>query len=135
MSTGFFGDIAPIKFAGPDSTDPFSFRYYDKNQLVMGKRMEDHLRFAACYWHSLTFAGLDPFGGMTFDRPWFKPGNEMEMAKLKANVAFELFQILDVPFFTFHDRDVAPEGASLPSPTAMSARSPTSLPGRSTRPA
>ncbi|MBH0237075.1 xylose isomerase [Methylobrevis albus] len=113
MSTGFFGDITPIKYEGPESSNPLAFRWYDKNKVVLGKRMEDHLRFAVCYWHSLAFAGLDPFGGATFERPWFAPGDEMAMAKLKAEVGFELFTLLDVPFFTFHDRDIAPEGASL----------------------
>ncbi|SON54822.1 Xylose isomerase [Hartmannibacter diazotrophicus] len=113
MSSGFFGDVAPIKFEGAESKNPLAYRWYDKDRVILGKRMEDHLRFAVCYWHSLTFAGLDPFGGMTFERPWFQPGDEMAMARLKADVAFELFQILGVPFFTFHDRDIAPEGKSL----------------------
>ncbi len=76
----------------------------------MGKPMEDHLRFAAAYWHSFAWQGGDPFGGQTFERPWF--GDTMEAAKLKADVAFEMFHILGVPYFCFHDADVRPEGAS-----------------------
>lgn len=110
MSTGFFGDITKIPFEGPQSTNPLAFRYYNPDEIIMGKRMEDHLRFAAAYWHSLAWPGGDPFGGQTFQRPWF--GDTMEHAKLKADVAFEMFTALGVPFYCFHDADVRPEGAS-----------------------
>ncbi len=110
MSTGFFGDIAPIAFEGPDSTNPLAYRFYDRDEVVMGKRMEDHLRFAVAYWHSFAWEGGDPFGGRTFDRRWY-PQDSMELAKLKADVAFEMFTTLGVPFFCFHDADVRPEGA------------------------
>jgi len=109
--TGFFGDLAPIRYEGPQSADPLAFRYYDRDKLVLGERMEDHLRAAVCYWHSFAYAGLDQFGGETFLRPWF--GGDMASARLKADVAFEMFDILGFPFFTFHDRDIAPEGDSL----------------------
>jgi xylose isomerase len=109
--SGFFGDIAPIRFEGPQSTNPLAYRYYDRDRLVLGKRMEDHLRAAVAYWHSFANDGSDPFGGPTFLRPWF--GADMAKAKLKADVAFEMFDILGQPFFAFHDRDIAPEGASL----------------------
>jgi xylose isomerase len=109
VSTGFFGDIGKIPFEGPDSTNPLAFRHYDPNEVVAGKRLEDHLRFAVCYWHSFVWPGSDPFGGQTFDRPWF-PGATMEEARLKVDVAFEMFSALGVPFFTFHDHDVRPEG-------------------------
>jgi xylose isomerase len=111
MSTGFFGDAAPIRFEGPESRNPLAFRIYDPDRQVLGKRMEDHLRFAVCYWHSFTWPGNDPFGGQTFMRPWL--GEGMEKARLKADVAFETFDLLGAPFFTFHDRDIAPEGATL----------------------
>ncbi len=110
--TGFFGDVAPIRYEGPQSANPLAFRYYDRDKLILGKRMEDHLRAAICYWHSFVGAGGDMFGGGTFDRPWFA-NDDMANAKLKADVAFEMFDILGFPFFTFHDRDIAPEGASL----------------------
>ncbi|MBS9478520.1 xylose isomerase [Ancylobacter radicis] len=112
-SSGFFPSAEPLKYAGPDSRDPFSFRWYDKDRVVLGKRMEDHLRFAVAYWHSFTWPGGDPFGGETFLRPWMHGADEMTLARAKADVAFDLFRILDVPFFAFHDRDIAPEGASL----------------------
>jgi xylose isomerase len=76
--------------------------------------MEDHLRLAVCYWHSFCWPGSDPFGGETFNRTWMAAGGDpMGQAKLKADVAFEMFQILGMPFFTFHDRDIAPEGKTL----------------------
>jgi len=109
----FFEGTRPLRYAGPDSRDPMSFRWYDKDRVVLGKRMEDHLRFSVAYWHSFTWPGGDPFGGETFLRPWMHGAGEMDLAKAKADVAFELFRILDVPFFAFHDRDIAPEAASL----------------------
>jgi xylose isomerase len=111
--TSFFGDIAPLRYEGPDSANPFAFRWYDKDRVVAGERMEDHLRFAVAYWHSFCWPGSDPFGGDTFARPWMAHGDTMEAARRKADVAFDLFRLLDVPFFCFHDRDIAPEGATL----------------------
>jgi len=110
MSTGFFGDIARIEYEGPGSANPLAFRHYDPDELVLGKRMEDQLRFAVCYWHNFVWPGLDPFGGQTFDRPWF--GDTREKARLKADVAFEMFQLLGAPYYCFHDADVRPEGTS-----------------------
>ncbi len=113
MSGAFFSIDSPLPFEGPDSTNPLAFRYYQADLKVLGKRMEDHLRFAVCYWHSFCWPGGDPFGGDTFERPWFQGNDPMAMARAKAEAAFELFRLLDVPFFAFHDRDIAPEGATL----------------------
>lgn len=110
--TDFFKGIKPVKFEGPNSRNPLAYRFYDKDEKVLGKRMEDHIRPAIAYWHTFAWEGGDPFGGRTFDRPWYK-GTPMEGAKLKADVAFELFDLLDAPFFCFHDADIAPEGDSL----------------------
>jgi xylose isomerase len=109
--TDFFKGIKQVTYKGTRSKDPLAYRHYNKDEKVMGKRMEDIIRPAVAYWHSFAWEGGDPFGGRTFDRPWFT--NDMAGAKLKADVAFELFDILDVPFFCFHDVDVAPEGATL----------------------
>lgn len=111
MSTGFFSDITEIPFEGAGSANPLAFRHYNPDEVVMGKRMEDHLRFAACYWHNFVWPGNDPFGGQTFERPWF-PADTMELSKLKADVAFEMFSLLKVPYFCFHDFDIRPDGAS-----------------------
>ena len=107
--TDFFRDIPEIRFEGPDSSNEFAYRHYDPDETVMGKRMEDHLRFAVAYWHSFAWEGGDPFGGRTFDRPWFDGG--MDGARAKAETAFDLFRILGQPFYCFHDADVRPEGA------------------------
>ena len=104
----FFGDIHPLRF--DPETDGLAFRHYDPDELILGKRMEEHLRFAVAYWHSFAWEGGDPFGGQTFARPWF--GETTEHARLKADVAFEMFDILGVPFFCFHDADIRPDGAS-----------------------
>ncbi|OXT00646.1 xylose isomerase [Notoacmeibacter marinus] len=106
--TDFFQDLKPLRF-DPDGAD-LAFRHYDPDETLMGKRMEDHLRFAVAYWHSFAWPGGDPFGGQTFQRPWF--GDTMELARLKADVAFEMFDLLGVPFFCWHDADIRPEGDS-----------------------
>jgi xylose isomerase len=111
MSSGFFGDIPTIRYEGADSDNEFAYRHYNPGEMVMGKSMEDHLRVAIAYWHSFCWPGGDPFGGQTLDRPWFD--DSMAAARLKADVAFEMFDILDTPFFCFHDRDIAPEGDTL----------------------
>ena len=112
-AANFFEAKAPIAHGGRDAATSLAFRWYDKNRIVRGRRLEDHLRFAVCYWHSFCWPGSDPFGGETFLRPWQHGADPMELARAKADVAFELFCLLDVPFFTFHDADVAPEGQSL----------------------
>jgi len=109
--TDFFKDIPAIRYEGPDSSSDFAFRHYDPKATVMGKRMEDHLRFAVAYWHSFAWEGGDPFGGRTFDRPWY-PQDDMANARLKADIAFEMFALLGQPFFCFHDADVRPESAN-----------------------
>ena len=111
---GFFPDVPErIGFGGLDSTDPFSFKVYDADRLVLGKRMEDHLRIAVCLWHSFNWPGSDVFGVGTFDRPWLTGTDEpMDAARAKVGAAFEFLSALGVPFFAFHDRDVAPEGHS-----------------------
>jgi len=113
----YFSFASALRFRGDDFTpnddEPFAYRWYDKDRLVLGRRMEDQLRFAACYWHSFVGTGTDPFGDATFARPWHADGDAMRQAQHKADVAFELFQVLGVPFFTFHDRDIAPEGRTL----------------------
>ncbi|MEP3947191.1 xylose isomerase [Ascidiaceihabitans sp.] len=106
--TDFFKGITPLRY-DPSSTD-LAFRHYNPDEIVMGKRMEEHLRFAVAYWHSFAWPGGDPFGGETFERPWF--GNTMDLARMKADVAFEMFDLLNVPFFCWHDADIRPEGDS-----------------------
>lgn len=106
----FFKGVDKVTYQGPDSDSELVYRHYDPDEIVLGKRLEDQLRFAVAYWHSFAWPGGDPFGGQTFDRPWF--GDTMALAKLKADVAFEMFDILGAPYFCFHDADVRPEGAT-----------------------
>ena len=109
--TSFFDGIAPLAFEGPDSTNPLAFRHYDPNEVVDGRRMEDHLRFAVAWWHSFAWEGGDPFGGPTFLRPW-QAVPDMDHARAKADAAFDLFAILGQPYFCWHDADIRPEGDS-----------------------
>jgi xylose isomerase len=109
----FYSLAEPIKYEGKESRNPLAFRWYDAGQKVLGKTMAEHLRFAVCYWHTLVWPGLDPFGGETFRRPWHQPGDALDHARIKADVMFETLQLLGVGHFTFHDLDIAPEGKSL----------------------
>ncbi|WP_375250596.1 xylose isomerase [Sphingomonas sp.] len=106
MMADFFSDVSTIRYEGPDSDSELAYRFYDKDRMVLGKRMEDHLRFAACFWHGFCWPGSDVFGGPTFDRPWQRGANDAAAAAMKREVAFEFFTKLDVPFYCFHDVDV-----------------------------
>ncbi|MCX6525554.1 MAG: xylose isomerase [Actinobacteria bacterium] len=116
-STPFFGEISePIRPAGvaSQSSNSLGYRVYDPDRLVAGKRMEDHLRIAVCYWHSFCWPGSDVFGVGTFDRPWLDaPADASEAACAKQDAAFEFFTTLGTPFFCFHDLDMAPAGDTL----------------------
>lgn len=107
-----FGDIAPIRFEGVDTENPLAYRYYNKDQLVLGKRMEDHLRMAVCYWHTFCWDGFDIFGAGTFDRPWHNAANDRKAADAKMAAAFEFFTKLDLPYYCFHDVDVTEASAT-----------------------
>lgn len=109
----YFGKVEAIRFEGTDSNNPFAFKHYDKDKVILGKTMEEHLRFAACYWHNFCWSGADVFGAPTFERTWLSASDPMEVARMKADAAFEFFSKLGVPFYCFHDVDVAPEGNSL----------------------
>ena len=111
--TSYFNSINPITYDGPASKNPLAFKWYDKKRKVLGKTMQEQLRFATCYWHSFCWNGFDPFGyDGTFERPWHKMSDPMTAAKAKADAAFEFFQKLGAPYYCFHDRDIAPEGAT-----------------------
>ncbi len=112
MDADFFTDVVgPIPYSGLDSTDPLSYKVYDPDRMVLGRRMEDQLRIAVCLWHSFNWPGSDVFGAGTFDRPWLDGSAEpMAAARTKVAAAFEFLAKLGTPYFCFHDRDVAPEG-------------------------
>ena len=118
MPASIFAPIPTVQYKGPDTQVELAYRWYDAEQIVLGKPLKDHLRFAVAWWHSLVMNGADPFGAPTIHRPWmsYDPrdrSDAMQAARDKADAAFDLFRVLDLPFFTFHDRDIAPEGNSL----------------------
>ena len=124
MAEPFFTEVeAPIRYEGPDSDNALAFQWYDADRVVAGRRMEDHLRFAVCYWHSFAWDGFDIFGAGTLDRPWHPSfaGSTAPIAAAhrKMDAAFEFFTKLGVPFYCFHDRDIAPEGASFKESAAL----------------
>jgi xylose isomerase len=111
--TDFFKGIDQIKYEGPQSKNPLAFKYYDADQKVLGKSMRDHLRFSVAYWHTFRGAGGDPFGPGTMKRSWETGSDPLETAIVRMRAAFEFMKKLGVPYYCFHDRDVAPEGKTL----------------------
>lgn len=110
--TTYFKEINHIKFEGATSANPYAFKFYNPEEKLGGKTMEEILRFGVAYWHTFTMDGSDPFGAGTMQRPWDKYTG-MDLAKARLEAAFELFEKMNVPFFCFHDVDIAPEGSSL----------------------
>ncbi|MGA2141783.1 MAG: xylose isomerase [Brevinematales bacterium] len=109
----FFKDVPAIPYEGSASKNPLSFKYYNAEEKIGGKTMKDHLRFSVAYWHTMTGIGSDPFGSGTMIRPWDDVSDPMDKAKVRMHVNFEFIRKLGVPFYCFHDRDIAPEGDSL----------------------
>jgi xylose isomerase len=114
----YFDSIGTIPFEGKTSTNPLAYRYYDAKKVILGKTMEEHLRLAVCFWHTFCWSGHDIFGENTFSRPWLFSNNTMELAEARVHAAFEFVEKLGLPYFTFHDRDVAPEGKNLQETTS-----------------
>jgi len=112
-NTEFFKSIGEIKFEGKESDNPFAYRFYDPEKIVMGKRMEDHFRFAIAYWHTFCNTGNDPFGMGTKFFPWNEKTDPIEKAKDKMDAAFEFITKLGLKYFCFHDYDLVDEGESL----------------------
>jgi xylose isomerase len=109
----YFPKIKKIKYEGPNSKNPLSFKWYDENEIVAGKTMRDHLRFSVVYWHTFRNPLSDPFGVGTAFRPWDDGSESVKNAQKRVKVAFEFMEKLGAPYYAFHDRDVAPEGKSL----------------------
>src|ERR1700722_19606548 len=108
-----FKEISKIKFEGSKSKSPLAFKHYNADEVVEGKTMREHLRFAVVYWHTFRGTGSDPFGPGTAIRPWDDGSSSVANAQNRARVAFEFIEKLGAPFYAFHDRDVAPEGKDL----------------------
>ncbi|MGY3715720.1 xylose isomerase [Sutcliffiella cohnii] len=108
----YFNNINKIKYEGPTSTNPFSFKFYNPEEKIGDKTIEEYLRFGVAYWHTFAENLSDPFGAGTAIRPWDK-FTGMDLAKARVEAAFEFFEKLNIPFFCFHDADIAPEGDNL----------------------
>lgn len=111
--TEYFPDISKIEFEGPESKNPLAFKYYNPDEQIEGQRIEDLLRFSVAYWHTFRGTGSDPFGAPTLNRSWDDGSDSVDNALKRVDVAFEFMSKLGAPFYCFHDRDVAPEGANL----------------------
>jgi len=109
----YFPEVEFVPFEGRDSDNPFAFKYYNPEQLIAGKSMADHFRFAIAYWHSFCGNGADPFGMPTRNMPWLSAGNPLDRAKDKMDAAFEFITKIQAPYFCFHDFDLIEEGDSL----------------------
>ncbi|MDT0506756.1 xylose isomerase [Novosphingobium sp. MMS21-SN21R] len=106
MSADYFAEFATVRYEGPDSDNDLAYRWYDKDRVILGKRMEDHLRFAVCMWHTFCWPGSDVFGAGTFTRPWLQGPMDGRNAKAKREAALAFVEKLDLPFYCFHDVDV-----------------------------
>ncbi len=111
--SSFFPGVSKIEYGGPKSPNPLEFKHYDPNEIVAGRTMREHLRFSVAYWHTFVNPLSDPFGVGTAQRPWDDGSQSVENAQRRARAAFEFMEKLGVPFYAFHDRDVAPEGKTL----------------------
>jgi|TARA_B110000858_G_scaffold106730_1_gene122082 xylose isomerase len=109
----YFPGIPRIEYEGPESDNPLAFKAYDADRVVGNKTMSEHLRFSICYWHTFCADGADPFGPGTRSHPWNESTDRLEAAEERLDAAFEFFSKMTVPYFCFHDRDLAPEGASV----------------------
>ncbi|GEO25255.1 xylose isomerase [Alicyclobacillus acidoterrestris] len=108
----YFPEVKRIQYEGRKSTNPLAFKHYNPSEVVLGKTMEEHLRFAVSYWHTFTLSGSDPFGLPNMIRPW-DGYSGLDLAKKRVEAAFEFFEKMGVNYFCFHDRDIAPEGDTL----------------------
>ncbi len=113
MAQEFFPNVPKIKYEGPGSDNPLAFRWYNPDEVIEGKTMRDHMRFAVVYWHTFRGTGSDPFGPGTMHRPWEAAEDTVDNAVNRVKVAFEFIEKLGAPYYAFHDRDVAPEGRTL----------------------
>src|SRR5438067_13003826 len=109
----FFPDVPKIPYEGPTSKNPLAFRHYNADEIVEGKAMRDHFRFAVAYWHSFRGMGGDTFGPGCAVRPWEDGTDSVDMAVKRVRVAFEFMEKVGVPYYCFHDRDLAPDGKML----------------------
>ena len=109
-----FKNVGVIKYEGSKSKNPLAFKYYNPEEVILGKTMKEHLKFSMAYWHTFDYGGTDPFGAPTMVRPWdLTTDNELERAKIRVEAAFEFMTKMQMEYFAFHDVDIAPQGKSL----------------------
>ncbi|ODU72066.1 MAG: xylose isomerase [Novosphingobium sp. SCN 66-18] len=113
MSAAYFDAFDTVRYEGPESANDLAYRWYDKDRVVFGKRMEDYLRFAVCMWHTFCWPGSDVFGAGTFDRPWLNGPQDEAAARAKREAALAFVEKLDLPFYCFHDVDVMAPAESI----------------------
>jgi xylose isomerase len=113
MTKEMFTGIPHIRYEGRESRGPLAFRYYDPKEIIDGRALKDHLRFSIAYWHSFRGTGMDMFGSPTTHRPWDEGNDPVAVAQARMDAAFEFNVKMEAPFWCFHDRDIAPEGATL----------------------
>ena len=109
----YFPQVKKVEFTDDKLKPGLYFRQYNPDEMVGGKKMSDHLKFSMAYWHTMTAEGADPFGVGTGIRPWKEHSDPMEVAKARVYAAFEIMEKLNIDYFCFHDRDIAPEGETL----------------------
>ena len=115
MPSTYFDQFETVRYEGPETANDLAYRWYDKDRVVLGKRMEDHLRFAVAFWHSFCWPGSDVFGGGTFSRPWHAGANDAEAARAKRKAGLTFVEKLDLPFYCFHDVDVMADAGDVAS--------------------
>ena len=113
MTNEMFIGIPRIRFEGPQTRQALAFRHYDPNEIFDGRTLKEHLRFSIAYWHSFRGTGMDMFGAATTFRPWEEGSDPVPIARARMEAAFEFNVKMEAPFWCFHDRDIAPEGATL----------------------
>src|SRR5690606_12861298 len=111
--TKAFASIPTIRYEGPDSTNPFAYKWYTPTEKILGRPMKDWMRNAVCYWHTFRGVALDIFGPGTIKRPWEDGTDSLDMALRRTEVVFDFITKLGLDFYCFHDRDVSPEGATV----------------------
>ena len=108
-SGSYFPDVGSVRYEGPGTSNPLAYRWYDPERVVLGRTMAEQLRIAVCAWHGFGWTGSDMFGAPTFDRAWLKGSDPLQVAERRLDAMMEFVQKLGVPFYVFHDRDLAPE--------------------------
>lgn len=109
----YFTSVSRVQFEGKDSDNPLAFRWYNEHQMVGGRSMKDHFKFAVAWWHTLCGTGADPFGAPSKNFPWLSAADPLELARDKMDAGFEFITKMGIPYYCFHDFDLVAEGPTL----------------------